>query len=213
MSKSLWPLAAALSLLGATAAISAVAYGDAYACDSCAQFPYKPFHLQVAGGRTITQGLGAQYLDNGMNVGLGFTWQPKAESPLALRVDGMYQSFGARPLLLTQAAANLGTNVDEGTVKMWGVDIDAELDLKVSDSARLYFLVGGGWYDQQNSFQYRGTPVSRNTTGTHFEKNAGLGVEFANGGSVFFFIDARYMRFNVSGQNLDLIPIRLGLRF
>jgi hypothetical protein len=38
-------------------------------------------------------------------------------------------------------------------------------------------------------------------------------MEFANGGSVFFFIDARYMRLSVNGQNLDLIPIRLGLRF
>jgi len=211
MSKSLWPLAAALSLL--SAATPAVANGDPYACDYCAQFPYKPFRVQVEGGRTITQGWGAHYLDNGMNVGLGFTWQPKAESPLALRADGMYQSFGARPLLLSQAAANLGTNVDEGTVKMWGVDIDAELDFKMSDSARLYFLVGGGWYDQQNNFRYQGTLVSRNSVGTHFEKNAGLGVEFANGGTVFFFIDARYMRFNVNGQILDLIPIRLGLRF
>jgi hypothetical protein len=148
-----------------------------------------------------------------MNVGLGFTWQPTSKYPLALRTDGMYQSFGARPLLLTQAAANFGTKVDEGTVKMWGADIDAELDLRVSYSARLYFLVGGGWYDEQNSFQYQGTLVRRNTTGTHFEKNAGVGAEFANGGTVFFFIDVRYMRFAVNGENLDFIPIRLGLRF
>jgi len=211
MSKPLLSLAAALFLLAAT---PAMAYGgDAYACDDCQLFPYKPIRVQIAGGRTITQGSAAQYLDNGMNVGLGITWQPAAEYPLALRVDGMYQSFSARQLLLTQAAANLRTSIDEGTVKMWGADIDAELDLRVSSSARVYFLVGGGWYDEQNTFEYQGTPVRRNTTGTHFAKNAGAGVEFANGGSVFFFIDVRYMRFAMNGQNLDFIPIRLGLRF
>jgi len=211
MSKPLAPLAAALSLL---AAAPAVAYGgDAYACDYCEQFPYRSFRMQIQGGRTITQGWGAQYLDNGLNVGLGFTWQPTAAVPLALRADGTYQRFEARQLLLSQAAANFGTNVDEGSVKMWGVDLDAELDFKVSYWAKLYFLVGGGWYDEQNSFQYQGTAVRRNTTGTHFAKNAGVGMEFANGGSVFFFIDARYMRSSVNGQNLDLIPIRLGLRF
>lgn len=211
MSKPLLSLAAGLSLLAAT---PAVAYGgDAYACDDCEQFPYRPIRLQIEGGRTITQGSAAQYLDNGMNLGLGFTWQPTAGYPLALRVDGMYQSFGARELLLTQAAANFGTNIDEGTVKMWGADIDAELDLRVSYSARVYFLVGGGWYDEQNTFEYQGSPVRRNTTGTHFAKNAGAGVEFANGGTVFFFIDVRYMRLAINGGNLDFIPIRLGLRF
>ena len=128
----------------------------------------------------------------------------------------MYQKFAARQLLLTQATANFGTKVDNGSIKMWGVDIDAEYDLSVSNSARVYFLIGGGWYDEQNSFQYQGTLVSRNTTGTHFAKNAGLGAEFANGGSVFFFIEVRYMRLAVNAQNaqnFDFIPIRLGLRF
>jgi hypothetical protein len=211
MSKPLSSLAAVLSLLAAT---PAMAVGDDdYACENCELFPYSRFRLQVGGGRTVTQGWAAQYLDNGANFGLGFTWQPTAKEPVALRVDGMYQSFDARPLLLTRAAASLGTNVDEATVKMWGGDIDAELDLRVSYEARMYLLVGGGWYDQQNNFRYRGTLVSRNTTGPHFEKNAGVGMEFANGGTIFFFIEVRYMRFDVNGQKLDLIPIRLGLRF
>ena len=48
---------------------------------------------------------------------------------------------------------------------------------------------------------------------TRVEAWDSLGVEFANGGNIFFFIDARYMRFKANGQNLDFIPIRLGLRF
>ncbi len=210
MSKPLCSLAAVSSLLAATPALS---YGGAYACDYCEDFPYSPIRMQIEGGRTITQGWGSHYLDNGTNLGLGLTWQPTAKLPLALRVDGMYQSFEARPLLLSQAGAYLGTKIDEGSVKMWGGDVDAEFDLKVTPGARLYFLAGGGWYDQQNSFRQQGTLISRTTTGTHFEKNAGLGMEFGNGGTVFFFVDARYLRFKVNGENLDLIPIRLGLRF
>jgi hypothetical protein len=73
---------------------------------------------------------------------------------------------------------HLGTKVDEGRVKMWGGDVGAKLDSTVSYGTRLYFLAGGGWYDEQNSFRYQSTLVRRNTTGTHFAKNGGLGVEF-----------------------------------
>jgi hypothetical protein len=211
MGKSYWLLAGVLPLLAATPAVAHG--GNVYACGYCEMFPYSPFRMQIEGGRTITQGWGEQFLDNGMNVGLGLTWQPTPQVPVALRVDGMYQSFKARPLLLSQATAHLGTNVDEGSINMWGGDIDAEFDVKMSYGVRLYFLGGIGWYDEQNSFRYQGAVVRRNTTGTHLAKNAGVGTEFANGGNVFFFIDARYMRFKVNGENLDFIPIRLGIRF
>jgi hypothetical protein len=212
VSKSLCSAAAALSLT-LVVATPAVSYGYDYGCDYCQLFPYSPIRVQFGGGRTITQGWGEKYLNNGMNVLLGLTWQPSGNVPLALRLDGMYQRFDARQALLTQAVAQFGSNVDEGTIIMWGGDVDAELDLPLTAGSRLYFLAGGGWYDEQNTFRYQGSIVSRNTIGTHFAKNAGLGVEFANGGSLFLFIEARYMRFNVNGQNLDLIPIRIGLRF
>jgi len=148
-----------------------------------------------------------------MNLGLGFTWQPTSNWPLALRADAMYQSFEARQLLLEQAATAFGKNIDDGNVNMWGADLDAEFDLKVNYWIGLYFLAGGGWYNQQNNFRENGILVERNTTGVRFAKNAGVGVEFANGENVFLFIDVRYMRFNANGQNLDFIPIRLGIRF
>jgi len=37
------------------------------------------------------------------------------------------------------------------------------------------------WYDEQNSFHEQGVLVSRNTTGVHLAKNAGLGLEFGSG--------------------------------
>ena len=211
MSKSLCSLAAVLGLLTATPVLPYD--GEVRACDYCELFPYKPLRVQLEGGRTITQGWGAQYLDNGMNAGLGITWQPSAAVPVALRADAAYMSFDARQRLLDQAASSLGAAIDEGRIKLWGGDIDAELDLKITSGARVYFLLGGGWYDEQNSFHKDGVLVSRNTTGMHFAKNAGLGLEFGNGGWAFIFIDARYMRLEASGHNLDFIPIRLGLRF
>ena len=94
-------------------------------------------------------------------------------------------------------------------------------------------LAGGGYYDRRDSF-YRaglvngifcgwyfcfegpvqvGLRVGDQTTGMRFEKNAGVGLEFALSRTTSFFVDARYMRFTHGGQNLDFIPLRFGLRF
>jgi opacity protein-like surface antigen len=230
--KSICALAVALPLLAATPAVACDS--DDYGYDCGELFPYKPFHAQIEGGATITQGLEGQFLTNGSNVGLGFTWQPESQLPLALRADATYQRFDARPALLTQATAYFGKQVDEGSVKMWGGDVDAELDLKVAYWGRLYLLAGGGWYDEQNSFRQETSPASgtscsafscssgadprstligRTTTGVRFAANAGIGVEIANGEAVTLFVDARYVRFRVGGANMDFIPIRVGIRF
>jgi len=46
-----------------------------------------------------------------------------------------------------------------------------------------------------------------------FEKNAGVGMEFAIGDRAAFFADARFMRFGPSGARRDFIPIRFGVRY
>ena len=226
MSKSTLALGAVLMLSAATAALAQDDEGYPYVLS------YHPFRLQIEGGHTITEGSQDHYLDNGMNLGLGFTWQPLARLPLAFRVDGMYEKFEMRPPLLAQATAYFGTPVDEGSSKMWGGDIDAELDFRVGDGARLYLLGGAGWYDQQNSYRQltsvngqvcsllscanRGSQTSlveRISTGMSFEKNAGVGMEFAIGDRATFFVDARYMRFGPSGAKRDFIPIRIGVRY
>jgi opacity protein-like surface antigen len=132
----------------------------------------------------------------------------------------MYQKFEIRPPLLVQATPYFGTRVDEGSAKMWGGDIDAELDFPVSYWARLYLLGGVGWYDQQNSYRQltfgasqMSSLVGRVSTGMRFEKNAGVGAEFAIGDRASFFVDARYMRFGPSGAKSDFVPIRFGVRY
>jgi hypothetical protein len=236
MSQSLKLLTILAALAMATPALAQHGEpGRAYTTTSYfSAFEYRPFHVQIEGGPTIAEGMERHDLEDGVNIGLGFTWQPTSHLPLALRVDGMYEHFDAKPFLLDQEAATLGTTVDSGDVKMWGGDVDVELDTQLSPRVRLYLLGGGGWYDMRESFYQRGIikgtvcgwfycvsgvpllasfRVGQTTTGMRFEENAGAGLEFAMGGGGSFFVDARYVRFNVHGQRLEFVPIRIGLRF
>lgn len=196
-------------------------------------FRYRPLAVQIEGGETFTTGTEGSNLHGGYNLGLGLTWQPLSWLPLALRADGMYGHFHDRPALLAQAAARLGTAVDWGDTDMWGGDLDVELDTVLAPRVRLYFLAGAGGYDIRERFYQRGIVngvfcgyfycfsgpalasyrVGESTTGMRFEKNAGAGLEFALGGDLSLFVDARYMRFDEDGQHLDFIPVRIGLRF
>jgi len=196
-------------------------------------FHYHPFRFHVDGGGTITQRSSEDYFNNGWNVGAGFTWYPTSHLPLGLRVDGTYNEFRARNLLLQQASATYMTPVDNGTQKIWGGDTDLELDLHFSPYVRGYLLAGGGWYRQQTTFRqtdyspgfgcnwwgcgpgyYRSTGiVARYNTDWHFARNAGFGLEFAMGPIASFFVEARYMRINPNDAKSDFLPIRAGLRF
>ena len=202
--------------------------------ESKSLFTYRPIRFHIDGGGTLTQRSNDTLLDNGWNAGLGFTWYPTSHLPFGIRVDGTYSEFDARPALLNQASATYGTRVDNGTEKLWGGDVDLELDLlTVSPNVRAYFLAGGGWYKQQNTYRqtnvypgficfwwgcgpgYYGVDsiVGRNTSNWQFAKNAGIGLEFAMGPRTSFFIEARYQRLNPKNGTSDFLPIRAGLRF
>jgi hypothetical protein len=196
-------------------------------------FRYHPFRFHIDGGSTITQQSSEDYFKNGWNVGAGFTWYPTSHLPLGIRVDGTYNEFRARNLLLQQASQTFMTPVDNATQKIWGGDTDLELDLHFSPHVRGYLLAGGGWYRQQTTFRqhdytpgfgcnwwgcgpgyYRSTGiVARNNTDWHFARNAGFGLEFAMGPIASFFVEARYMRIDPNDSKSDFLPIRAGLRF
>jgi opacity protein-like surface antigen len=196
-------------------------------------FQYHPFRFHIDGGGTITQRGSETDLNNGWNVGAGFTWYPTSCLPFGIRVDGTYNEFSARGALLDQATATYGTRVDSGTRKLWGGDVDLELDLHFTPYVHGYLLAGGGWYRQQTTFRqtnytsgffcdwwgcgvgYFGTTgiVARNQTDWRFARNAGLGIEFFMGPRASFFVEARYMRLNPIDAKSDFLPIRAGLRF
>jgi hypothetical protein len=233
MSKSVC-LAVLVALGAATPALAQYGENDStYSGSSFSAFRYRPFHVQIEGGPTIAEDTLRRDLDEGVNIGLGITWQPFSHLPLAIRADGMYQHFHIKPPLLAMAAGALGTPVDWGRTEMWGGDLDAELDTMLSPRVRLYFLAGGGWYDRRDSyfqhavvngilcgfyFCFRGPlavslKVGEASTGLKFEENAGAGFEFALDPGTSFFVDARYMRFEESGRRQAFIPVRIGLRF
>jgi hypothetical protein len=196
-------------------------------------FQYRPFRFHVDGGGTITQNANDTMLDNGWNVGAGFSFFPSSHVPLGLRVDGTYNHFNMRQNLLNEASAYYGTTVDHGTEQMYGGDVDLELDLPLSQTTKFYLLAGGGWYKQRDTFRqtnfypgivcvwygcgpgYYGdrSIVGRSTSDWHFAKNAGFGFEFAMSPWTSFFAEARYMRVNPDDAKSDYIPIRVGLRF
>jgi opacity protein-like surface antigen len=193
---------------------------------------YHPFRVQVAGGGTITQRAIENDLSNGWNVGAGLTWYPTSHLPLGLRLDGIYNQFSPRGALLDQATARYQTRVDSGTIRMWGGDVDLEIDFHLGASVRLYLVGGGGWYRQQTTYrqQVAGATgcdwwrcgagsgnvdaiVARDMSKWHFARNVGLGMEFALGERASFFVDARYMQLDPRRQKSDFLPIRAGLRF
>jgi hypothetical protein len=196
-------------------------------------FQYHPFRFHIDGGGTITQRSNSAYLDNGWNAGAGFSWFPTSHLPLGIRIDGTYNDFTLRRALLDRAQTTYQTRVDSGNQRMWGGDVDLELDFHLSPYVRAYLLAGGGWYRQQTTYRqtnytagyicywfgcgpgYYGVTgiVARNTTEWHFARNAGLGFEFAMGPWTSFFVEARYMRLDPKDAKSDFLPIRAGLRF
>ena len=196
-------------------------------------FKYHPFRFHIDGGGTLVEQSNKNLLENGWNAGLGFSFFPSSHLPLGIRVDGTYNEFDGRQGLLNQATSTYGTRIDNATEKMWGGDVDLELDASLSPHVRLYLLAGGGWYRQQTTYRqrnfYRGllcdwwgceygyygvdTDIARTTSLWHFAKNAGLGFEFAMSPWTSFFVEARYMRLNPNDAKSDFVPIRAGLRF
>jgi Outer membrane protein beta-barrel domain len=196
-------------------------------------FQYHPFFFQIDAGGTITQKSNATNLNNGWNAGAGFTWYPTSHLPVGVRVDGSYNEFNARNALLNQASADYGTRVDNATEKVYGGDVDLELDLPFSPYVRGYLLAGGGWFRQQNTYRQTNyangiicnwwgcgpgtysitSIVARTQSDWHFARNAGVGIEFALSTHGSFFIEARYMRIDPNNAKSDFLPITAGFRF
>lgn len=190
---------------------------------------YRPIQGQVQGGYTATVGHSDSLLEDGTNIGFGFTWFPTPALPVGLRVDGSYSSFRGRDAFLNQ----FGPNVYHAWRDIYGADVDLQLDLAHSSPRSKLYLVGGaGWYRERDTlreivyetgtfcgfyqcdtgtFAFRAT--DHETSPWRSSWNAGLGWEiaFADGGS--FFFEARYRQINPRDDRIQLVPINVGLRF
>lgn len=196
---------------------------------------YQPLRWDIEAGASITQGTAAQYLDNGWTLGGGVTWYPSPDSPLGLRADLNYSEFGATNQLLYQSSIAEGTQIDHGTGRIWGGDIDAVINAPLGQRVRGYLLGGIGMYQRQielsqtllgggyfcdpwwgvcgPGFAPYNSVVSQTTSDTHFAWNAGAGLEFPLNPITSLFIEARFMRINPADERTELVPVTVGLRF
>jgi Outer membrane protein beta-barrel domain len=194
------------------------------------ELKYHPFQMQIDGGYTVTTGNTTQALNNGSNVGLGFTWFPASSLPVGIRVDGSYSSFNAAGPLLNMN----GTQYTDGHAHLYGGDADLQLDLAHRSSRQKLYLFGGfGWYREQTRLRqvsivngtvcgyfYCGpgyfpalTAVEDTTSPWLKSWNAGLGWEVAVADHASFFMEARFQHFLQNSGDMQFVPITVGLRF
>ncbi|HEV7991996.1 MAG TPA: hypothetical protein VGP25_09240 [Gemmatimonadaceae bacterium] len=146
-------------------------------------------------------------------------------SPLGLRIDGDWSSFGARE---TDCPACSSTKLLSGSANLV---LRIPLDRKSKVNPTIYFLGGGGIDKFTDFVPYRAGP--RNTVIVTAGKDTylnypGLTLTSTQAGdkSAFyhwdagggfslgrFFMEAKYTSINTTGENSAHIPIIVGLKF
>jgi opacity protein-like surface antigen len=191
-----------------------------------------PLTFSLEGGYTIAAGSSRQLLEDGSNVGFGLTWFPIPSLPVGLRVDGSYSSFHAKDAFINMVG---GPGYTSGRERVYGGDADLQLDLAHQSSrSKLYLFGGAGWYREQTHLRQVSlvdgaycdffgycwpglvpviTASSRTTSNWRSSWNAGLGWEVALSDHASFFVEARYQWIAPHSDQLQFVPIRVGLRF
>jgi len=186
--------------------------------------PLKSFQFGIGAGMDVplASWLGVAKLAPTGHVDLGFF--PGA-SPLGLRIDGDFTSFGSRD---TDCPACSSTKLISGSANLV---LRIPLDRKSKVNPTIYFL-GGGGIDKFSDFNPYRTGTRNQTIVTAgkdtYMNYPGLTLTSAQAGdkSMFyhwdfgggvqlgkFFIESKYTSVNTNGDNSNHIPIIVGLRF
>lgn len=151
-----------------------------------------PFHFNLAAGAAIpTSDLGdVANVGYNLTAGLGFGLPL---SPIGFRIEGKYNSFGAK---------NCPANVDCGSAEIKGVDGNVIYDfmpITKTVGVSLYGIGGVGGFAAGDG-------------DTHLGWNIGAGLRLPLTG-FSGYVEARYHQVNGNGGNLSYIPIVFGLSF
>lgn len=154
--------------------------------------PTRPVSVGISGGLSLPTGDFGDAVKSGFNVGglLEFT---RPASPLAFRIEADYQRFDSK--LDLPGAGNL--RVISGVANI--------LYKFAGETARPYLLGGVGLFNT-------GSSVEGSESETDFGANVGVGLEIPLSG-ITAFGDVRYQSIFASPDNVNIIPIRVGIRF
>ena len=151
-----------------------------------------PFHFNIAAGAAIPTGDLGNAADVGYNLTAGIGMRPPL-SPLGFRVEGKYNSFGAK---------NCPANLDCGKAEVKGVDANLIYDfMPVTQTVGVSFYGIGG---------LGGFAVGDGDT--HLGWNIGAGLRLPLTG-FSGYLEARYHQVQGNGGHLGYIPIVFGLSF
>lgn len=150
-----------------------------------------PFHFNVAAGAAIPTGDFGDAADVGYNLTAGIGLRPPL-SPIGFRVEGSYNSFGAKNCPAT-------LKCDDATVK--GVDANLIYDfmpVTKTVGVSLYGIGGLGGFSVFDE--------------THLGWNVGAGLRLPLTG-FSGYVEARYHQVQGNGGHIAYIPIVFGLSF
>lgn len=167
----------------------------------------------IGGGGTVPVGDFANDVKTGWNGLAFFQYQPAGEGPWAVRAEAQYSNFKYTDAAI---AAENGSPDDEWSTGVLYAGVSAPYFLAGRfGGMRPYVLGGVGLYSESvKRTEANGTSSSTSDTGFGFNGGAGIRV----GGSVGFFIEARFHQFSITPNGSErltgqFIPITVGLNF
>ncbi len=154
--------------------------------------------VSLGGGLALPQ----SYLNSGTNAGahgvVAVSVAP-ASLPVSIRIDGMYSRLG------------LSGGID-GHFRVFQGTANAVYRFPAADATTIRpYLIGGlGVYNYQVITE-RVLPFYRNDASTDLGLNGGAGVDVV-AGALGVFTEARYHSVFIRGENVELLPITVGVR-
>jgi opacity protein-like surface antigen len=154
--------------------------------------PTRPVSFGIAGGLSIPSGDIGDAVESGFLVG-GLLEFARPASPLAFRVEVDYSRFGSKLDIAGAGDLRVISGVANVLYKFAG------------QTARPYLLGGLGVFNSGSSAEDSGSE-------TDLGFNVGAGLEVPLSG-ITVFGDVRYKSILASPDNVNFIPIRVGIRF